>query len=121
MHREVMQRGGYTLDDLALIFQADLPESLLPLYLEFLFGILTHHLPLFGSSFQKLTSTLELSSHVFLASLGQNMSREQSFKYFAEVLVRHSLFRPPHSVNVFSEEEVERFTHFWNDHFLRYY
>lgn len=49
------------------------------------------------------------------------MSREESFKYFSDVLVRHSLFRPPHSVCVFNYEELTQITDWWLTHFDRYY
>jgi hypothetical protein len=37
------------------------------------------------------------------------------------VLVRHSLFRPPHSVCVFDYEDLNRITAWWLTHFHRYY
>lgn len=36
-------------------------------------------------------------------------------------MIRHSLFRPPHSVNVFIEKDVKDITKFWLSSFDRYY
>jgi hypothetical protein len=52
--------------------------------------------------FQKFTSVVEIAAHVFEHSFEHWLSREQSFKYFSDVVVRHSLFRPPHSVCIFN-------------------
>ena len=37
------------------------------------------------------------------------------------MVVRHSLFRPPHSVCVFNYEELKQITEFWLTHFHRYF
>ena len=35
--------------------------------------------------------------------------------------MRHSLFRPPHSVGIFTYEEMKEVIQFWVEHFLRFY
>jgi hypothetical protein len=75
--------------------------SLLDLFVEFVQSTIQE----FRSwPFQKLSSVVEIAAHVFEHSFEEWLSREQSFKYFSDVLVRHSLFRPPHSVCIFNYE-----------------
>jgi hypothetical protein len=71
--------------------------------------------------FQKFSSAIEIAAHVFEHSFENWLTQEQSFKYFSEVLVRHSLFRPPHSVCIFNYDELNTLTNFWLNHFDRYY
>lgn len=71
--------------------------------------------------FQKFTTFLELAAWVFQWSFDEHKSREESFNEFKEVVIRHSLFRPPHSVNIFNEKDVKELTKFWLDTFDRYY
>jgi len=47
---------------------------------------------------------VEIAAHVFEHSFERWLTQEESFKYFTDVIVRHSLFRPPHSVCVFNYE-----------------
>ena len=49
-------------------------------------------------------SQVSFAANVFERSFEGWLGREQSFKYFSDVLVRHSLFRPPHSVCIFDYE-----------------
>ncbi len=56
--------------------------------------------------FQKFTSVVEIAAHVFEYSFEHWLNKEQSFKHFSDVMVRHSLFRPPHSVCIFNEQEL---------------
>lgn len=49
------------------------------------------------------------------------MSKEKSFDYFKEVLVRHSLFRPPQTVNVFTLPEIKLISEFFIQTFFKHY
>jgi len=71
--------------------------------------------------FQKFTTFLELAAWVFESSFEGHKSRQESFEEFKEVVIRHSLFRQPYSVNIFNERDVKEITRFWLDTFDRYY
>lgn len=49
---------------------------------------------------------MEIAAHVFEHSFESWLTKDEAFKYFSEVMVRHSLFRPPHSVAIFTYEEM---------------
>ena len=72
-------------------------------------------------SFPKFSSFMELSAAVFEDSFRNHLSRKESFELFKEVVVRHSLFRPPYSVKVFETEEVKELSRFWLETFDRYF
>ena len=68
-----------------------------------------------------MSSWIELSAHVFEYSFNNCLNKKQSFEYFSQVLVRHSLFRPPHSVKIFSYEQCQIITDYWIGTFSRLY
>lgn len=62
-----------------------------------------------------------MSAHVFEFSFENNLTKKQSFEYFNQILVRHALFRPPHSVQVFTYEECAQINDYWVATFCRFY
>lgn len=46
---------------------------------------------------------------------------KQSFNLFQDVIVKHSLFRPPYSVKIFETEDVRELTRFWIETFDRHF
>lgn len=62
-----------------------------------------------------------MSAHVFEHSFKSHLTKKQSFEYFTELSVRHSLFRPPHSVCIFEYEELKQISKYWLDTFHRFY
>lgn len=64
---------------------------------------------------------MELTAYLFEWSFDNHKTRQQSFEEFKDLVIRHSLFRPPHSVNIFNEDDVKNITKFWLETFDRYY
>jgi hypothetical protein len=125
----LLANGEVNREDIELIFvpyttklQSTDPSttgaSLLDIFVEFVQGNIQEFK---HWSFQKLSSVVEITAHVFEYSFEHWLTREQSFRYFSDVLVRHSLFRPPHSVCIFNYEELNLLTSWWLAHFDRYY
>jgi hypothetical protein len=71
--------------------------------------------------FQVLSTTVEIGAEVFIRAVQQRMTRGESYNYFNELVVRHSLFHPPISVHVFSLEQAKTFSAFWTDTFHRFF
>ena len=50
---------------------------------------------------------------------------DNSFKLFKEVILRHSLFKPPHSINIYNLDEVTKismhFLHTFYKHYNLYF
>ncbi len=53
--------------------------------------------------------------------MNKRYSRDKSFEIFKDVVVRHSLFRPPQSINVFDLSEVKLVTNHGLNNFYRLY
>ena len=49
------------------------------------------------------------------------MDYDNSFKFFKEILIRHTLFRPPHSIKVFSLDELKSISNFFLNSFYKHY
>ena len=49
------------------------------------------------------------------------MSEEKSFETFKELLLRHAIKRPPHSLAIFSLSDVKKIDLFALDTFYRHY
>jgi hypothetical protein len=49
------------------------------------------------------------------------MNQDKSFDYFKNLLVRHSLFRPPHNIIVFTLLEIKDITDFYLQNFFKLY
>ena len=72
-------------------------------------------------SFEKLSCLVELSFEVFEQSMSQRLSVQKSFNLFKQCLVRHSLFRPPQCVLIYSLEEIKSITRFFQNSFFKHY
>ncbi|KAM3133512.1 hypothetical protein pb186bvf_014354 [Paramecium bursaria] len=71
--------------------------------------------------FQKSSCLIELSVHVFNLSWEKRFNKEKSFEEFRQVVVRHSLYRPPHSVYIFSLQNLKEISEHFMSTFFRYY
>lgn len=58
---------------------------------------------------------------MFEHSFENNLTKKDSFQYFSKVLVRHSLFRPPHSTNIFTYADCKAINEYWIGTFCRFY
>ncbi|CAK61216.1 unnamed protein product (macronuclear) [Paramecium tetraurelia] len=71
--------------------------------------------------FQRATCLLELSVHLFNISWEKRWNREKSFEEFKQIIVRHSLYRPPHNVYIFSLENLKEISSHFLSTFFRFY
>ena len=53
--------------------------------------------------------------------LAKRLSEEKSFAIFKELLVRHSVQRPPHSLAIFNKDDVQAINDHVQDTFFRFY
>eukprot|EP00825_Cyclidium_porcatum_P039169 TRINITY_DN4690_c0_g1_i4.p1 TRINITY_DN4690_c0_g1~~TRINITY_DN4690_c0_g1_i4.p1 ORF type:complete len:194 (+),score=43.94 TRINITY_DN4690_c0_g1_i4:387-968(+) len=51
----------------------------------------------------------------------KNLSQDDSFNYFKDFLVRHSLFRPPHSICIFNLDDLKIFAAHMINTFYNHY
>ena len=72
-------------------------------------------------SSQKLGCLLEISYEIFTFSFNKRLSHVKSFDYLKDLLVRHSLFRPPHSILIFNLEDIKQITDFFLFNFYQHY
>jgi hypothetical protein len=70
---------------------------------------------------EKTSCLLELIYRVFRTSIEKILTFEKSFELAKEYLLRHALFRPPHSIMVFSLDDIKDITDFLINNFLRNY
>lgn len=69
----------------------------------------------------KISCLMDLTHETFRAAMSNRLSEEKAFGVFKELLLRHSLFRPPHSSNTFTLEEVKEILDFFQVSFFRNY
>lgn len=53
--------------------------------------------------------------------LEDRLDEDTSFKNFKELLLRHSVQRPPHSLAIFNLDDVKKINDFVLDNFYRHY
>jgi len=61
---------------------------------------------------QKLSCLMEITHYLMTQLLEQRLSNEQSFKNYKELLLRHSVQRPPHSLAIFNLDDVKKIDNF---------
>lgn len=61
---------------------------------------------------QKLSCLMEITHYLMMQLLEQRLSNEQSFKNYKELLLRHSVQRPPHSLAIFNLDDVKKIDNF---------
>ena len=59
---------------------------------------------------QKMVVMMEIMHYILreLIDIGENLTEDQSFTNFKELLLRHAVHRPPHSLAIFTFEEVKK-------------
>lgn len=53
--------------------------------------------------------------------LQERLTEEQNFSLFKELLLRHSVQRPPHSLAIFNLDDVKAINEFVQESLFRYY
>ena len=70
---------------------------------------------------EKISCLMQLTYEIFANSMKMILPFNKSFDLFKEFLLRHSLFRPPHSINIFSLEEIKDILDYFQNGFFRHY
>lgn len=74
-----------------------------------------------GYTKEKCSTIIEIAYRTFYHSFTRRLTQPKSYDYFREVLLRHCHFRPPHSIYVFSLEEIKSISDFFLTSFYRHY
>ena len=64
---------------------------------------------------------MEIMHYVMKQLIKDRPSEDDSFKIFKELLLRHAIKRPPHSLAIFSLADVKKIDLFVLDTFYRHY
>lgn len=64
---------------------------------------------------------LEIMLYLMKQLLQNRLSEEKAFAMFKELLLRHSVQRPPHSLAVFTLDDVKVINDYVQDSFFRFY
>ncbi|EGR28099.1 hypothetical protein IMG5_183560 [Ichthyophthirius multifiliis] len=72
-------------------------------------------------NFQKTSCILEISNHLYCKSFQNFYNSDQSFNLLKELLVRHSLFKPPDSIQIFDLDDIKEISNFFLYTFYRHY
>ena len=70
---------------------------------------------------EKMSCFMEIMHYVFKQALSERLSNDDSFKNYKELLLRHSVQRPPHSLAIFNLDDVKKIDEFVLDSFYRHY
>lgn len=95
-------------------------ESLQTIFLDYMFHNFEFAIESQFSN-EKINCFLEISQKIFYESFKNRLNYEKSFDLFRDVIVQHSLFRPPHSILVFNLEEIKSITDFFQSTFYKHY
>ena len=69
----------------------------------------------------KMSCFLEIMLYLIKQMLLHRLPEEQSFSMFKELLLRHSVQRPPHSLAIFNLEDVKAINEHVQDTYFRFY
>jgi Flagellar C1a complex subunit C1a-32 len=70
---------------------------------------------------EKTSCVIELMYRVFINCTQKILRFEKGFEVAKEFLLRHALFRPPHSIKIFNLDEIKLVTDFMLDYFFKNY
>eukprot|EP01016_Furgasonia_blochmanni_P004525 TRINITY_DN11752_c0_g1_i1.p1 TRINITY_DN11752_c0_g1~~TRINITY_DN11752_c0_g1_i1.p1 ORF type:complete len:302 (-),score=41.18 TRINITY_DN11752_c0_g1_i1:39-944(-) len=70
---------------------------------------------------EKVSTMLEMSYELLFKVMKDRINYEGAFDHFKETLLRHSLFRPPHSIIVFTLSDVKDITDYFMATFFKHY
>ena len=72
-------------------------------------------------TFDKLSALFSIMKATFLESMAQFLPAKAAFNYFRDLLLQHSVQRPPYSVGLFALQDVTAITEFASRSFFRHY
>ena len=64
---------------------------------------------------------LEIMHYMLRLLIDEAKEEDASFSVFKEILLRHAIHRPPHSLAIFSLEDIKEIDLFAQDTFYRHY
>jgi hypothetical protein len=64
---------------------------------------------------------MEIMFYLMLQLCSKKLSEDDNFKSFKEILLRHSVLRPPHSLAIFNLDDVKKIEKFALESFYRHY
>ena len=70
---------------------------------------------------QKMAAFLEIMLYLLKQLLADRLPEDKSFAMFKELLLRHSVQRPPHSLAIFTLDDVKVINDHVQDSFFRFY
>lgn len=70
---------------------------------------------------EKMACFMEIMHYVMKDLISQRPSEDESFQLFKELLLRHAIKRPPHSLAIFSLSDVKKIDLFALDTFYRHF
>jgi hypothetical protein len=70
---------------------------------------------------EKVSTLMEMSYELLFKVMKDRINYEKAFDHFKESLLRHSLFRPPHSIIVFTLGDVKDITDYFMATFFKHY
>jgi hypothetical protein len=69
----------------------------------------------------QIATLFDIAMHVHTTAMSKNMTMNQAFSCLRDVLVAHSVFRPPFSFDVFTMDHVVQIQEFFLQHYFRFY
>ena len=70
---------------------------------------------------EKISCLLDLTYETIKTTIDKRLDEEKAFSAFKEFLLRHSMFRPPHSINTFTLQEIKDIVELFQNSFFRNY
>ena len=70
---------------------------------------------------KKMACFMEIMHYVMKQLVKERLSEDESFQNFKELLLRHAIQRPPHSLAIFNLQDVKDIDEFVLDTFYRHY
>eukprot|EP00347_Sterkiella_histriomuscorum_P014077 403362250 len=70
---------------------------------------------------QKMSCFLEIMWFLLIQLKDERVTEQQSFTNFKELLLRHSVQRPPHSLSIFNLDDVKAINEYVQETLYRYY
>lgn len=70
---------------------------------------------------EKISCLLDLAHETIKTAMERRLTEDKAYTAFKEYLLRHSMFRPPHSINTFTLQEIKDIVDFFQITFFRNY
>ena len=69
----------------------------------------------------KMSCFMEIMNYLLKQLIEDKIDEDQSFNNFKELVLRHSVFRPPHSLAIFTLDDVKLIEKFGLETYYRHY